>query len=102
MKKIESFIFLSICEITVKNYKKTNYLTYINYCNLFRVSINDKSLSAKETQQLISILDYLKKIYGLTDVESIDYILKFLESDNILDYQRCVEMMEVFYPKSFN
>lgn len=91
MQKFNNYVFLSLCEITYKLYKKSHYMTYVNYCKTFNVSIKTNNLDKKETEHLIKIFDYIGKIYGFSDAESFDYLVKFFNLDNLIDFQKCVE-----------
>ncbi len=91
MQKFDNYVYLSICEITYKIYKSSHFMTYINYCKTLKVSIETNSIDNKETAQIIKVFNYLSKIYGFSDIESLDYLKKFLKLDTLIEFQKCVE-----------
>lgn len=66
-------------------------MTYLNYCKTLKVSIETNSIDSKETAQIIKVFNYLKTIYGFSDVESLDYLKNFLKLDTLIEFQKCVE-----------
>ena len=86
----------------MKEMKKTNYVSFVNYCSGMAYSLRQGSLYSREKEAIINITNILDKIYSLDDMVTADYIVDFfnMESDKILVYQKCVMETLEFYPMS--
>ncbi len=96
MNKFNNYVFLSICEITVKSFDGSHYTTYLNYCNGLLSNIRNHNLSKKQSKDLVKIFNELKLIYSIDGVEGSDFILDFLESNRIIEFYECVRMTNRF------
>jgi hypothetical protein len=95
---------MSICENLLISFEKTNFQIFFNYCNSLKSSIDEKNLTNKEINELLKLVDNLNLIYGLDDSEIGGYLVKFLSfgSGKILEFERAVRAIKIFYPFSFN
>jgi len=100
MSVYNNLVYLSICDAAYDRFKKTNFLTFSNYCKNLSTSIALKNLSYKEQQDLYYIIDTIDKTYCMGHDETNQYIKDFLNLDNIFDYERCVRFEEEYYPNS--
>lgn len=104
MNKLNNYIFLTICELSLKHFKESNYSTYSSYCAGIRTSIQSNDFSSSEKSNIIEIADTLSLIYNLKDAEIYLYIEYYFnrDADVFSVYQRAVMMMIEYYPMSFN
>lgn len=104
MNKLNNYIFLTICEISLKHFKESLYSTYSSYCAGFRTSIYTGNFSFRERANFVELADNLELIYGLNDEEIYTYIEYYFnqDADVFSVYQRATMMMVEYYPMSFN
>jgi hypothetical protein len=100
--KFDNYVYLTICEESLKLYKKTHFSTYTNYCKTFHLSMVNGDFTARETSNLLKLFDVLNLIYGLNDSESFKYILDFFGSDKIREFEMYVVEMGRCFPMAFN
>lgn len=98
MNKFENFIYLSICDITMPMFKKTKFMTYINYCRYMHDSITNNNLSGIERDNFISIVNHLKLLYNLDDNEIMDYIINYFISDRVVEMQKIIMLTKEIFP----
>lgn len=102
MKKFKNYIYLTICEVAMKEMKKTNYVSFVSYCNGMSYSLRQSSLYSREKEAIVNITNILDKVYSLDELETANHIVDFfnMESDKILVFQRCVMETQEFFPMS--
>jgi hypothetical protein len=102
MNKLDNYIYLTICEIAMKEMKKTNYASFVNFCGGMAYSLSHNSLYSREKDIIISLTSMLDKIYSMDDVTTANFIVDFfnMESERIISFQRCVMETQEFYPMS--
>lgn len=100
--KLDNYIYLTICEESIKLFKKSNFSTYTNYCRTFHLSMTSGNLSSRENGDLLKLLDVLDLIYGLDDNTGFRYINEFFGSDRIMDFELYVKQMLEYFPMAFN
>lgn len=100
--KFDNYVYLTVCEESLRLFKKSNFSTYTNYCKTFCLSMVSGNLSSRENGDLLKMFDVLNLIYGLNDTESFKYILDFFNSDKIRDFELYVSEMKEFFPMAFN
>jgi hypothetical protein len=98
MNKFENFIYLSICDITMSMFKKTKFMTYINYCRSMHDSIINNNLSKIERDNLIAIVNHLKLLYNLDDDEIINHITNYFISDKVVEMQKIIMLTKEIFP----
>lgn len=102
MNNLDNYIYLSIAEVTYECFLKTKFMTYTGYCHTLLHSIKSGNFSNKERGDLMKIITYLEKIYGLEKNEINNYILNFFEYGDHAMFGRCVKETLEFFPRSFN
>ncbi len=92
MNKYVNYIYLTICEVTLKTIKGTNFVSYPIYCREMGISLRTNILSSRDRKTLMEILDRLDPIFSLTMDESAKYIIQFfeLEPDRLRDFEIAV------------
>lgn len=100
MNKLDNYIFLTICEVSLKQFKKSRYTTFVNYCVGMGHAIKSANLGRTEHVALIEIGITLEKIYGLSDEEAGVYIADYFlfSTDKILQFEKAVRSVLEFYP----
>ncbi len=102
MNKLNNYIYLTICEVAMKEMKKTNYVSFVSYCNGMSYSLRQSYLYSREKEAIVNITNILDKVYSLDELETANHIVDFfkMEPDKILVFQRCVMETLEFYPMS--
>jgi hypothetical protein len=98
MNKLENFIYLSICEISLPMVKATQYSIYTYYCKGMYDSLIDGNLSYREKSDLLVIANYLEYIYALNNVEIGKYILSYFENERYFELQKVVMLTNEYFP----
>jgi hypothetical protein len=98
MNKLENFIYLSICEVSLNMVKPTQYTTYSYYCKGMCMSLIDGNLSYREKNDILVIANYLESIYGLNNVDIGKYILDYFESERYFELQKVVMLTNEYFP----
>jgi hypothetical protein len=100
MNKLDNYIFLTICEVSLKQFKKSRYMTFVNYCVGMGHAIKSANLGRTEHAALTEIGITLEKIYGLSDDEAGMYIADyfFFENEKIIQFEKAVRSTLEFYP----
>lgn len=100
MDKFSNYVYLSICEISVKLFHKSKFSTYHGYCISMRNSLLLREFNNKEVSDLCEIGDYLVLLYNLGPSEIGDFIDSYFNYDNINDLYKYVKLVEECYPLS--
>ena len=98
MNKFDNHVFLEICSITVDLTRKSPYYTHKAFCKGLLRSIKAENLSGWEKASLVKIFERLEHIFGFQSAEMNDYILAYLESDRIEEFERVVLMTRMLFP----
>jgi len=102
MDELKKYIFYSICEKSYELFEATNYVTYTNFCNGLKNSIELDNLDYQESNRIIYIFDYLKKIYGLEYDESGEYVKDFFLKEKYKDFERPIRLIKEYFSNSLN
>ncbi len=104
MNKLDNYIYLTICEVAMKDFKKTNYSSFVNFCKGIAYSLNHGNLSSREKGYIISVFNVLDVIYSMDDETTSRYISDFfnMESERIRAFEICVMETMEFFPMSHN
>jgi hypothetical protein len=82
MVKFDNYVYMTICESIIVQFKRSHFSTYINYCNTLNLSLKSGILDRKETADIINIGNDLVLIYGFDDETCGKYIVDFFDLDN--------------------
>jgi hypothetical protein len=102
MDPLKNYIFYSICEKSYELFEKSNYMTYINFCNGIKNSIEMDSLDFEDSNKIIYIFDYLKEIYGLEYEDSGEYVKMFFVKEKYRDFEYPVRIIKEYFSNSLN
>ncbi len=102
MTKFDNYVFMSICEISLDLFDKSNFSTYLNYCKTLNLSLKSGILDKKETYDIINISNKLILIYGFDEKTCAEYIAKYFDCDRFLEFQKCVLITKKFFGNSLN
>jgi hypothetical protein len=104
MNKLDNYIYITICEVAMKEMKRTNYTSFINFCSGMAYSLSHESLYSREKSIMVEITNTLDKIYSMDEALTAKYIVDFfnIDSDIISKYQLCVLGTLEFFPLSFD
>ena len=102
MKKFKNYIYLTICEVAMKEMKKTNYVSFVSYCNGMSYSLRQSYLYSRDKEAIVNITNILDKVYSMDDMTTANYIVDFfnMKSERIINFQHCVMYTHEFYPMS--
>lgn len=103
MTKLESYIHLTICEIAMREFKNTNYSSFVNFCKGIGYSLNNGNLSTKEKACIIGVVEILDKIYTMDAETTGRYISDFfnMEAERIRGFELCVMESKEYFPMAF-
>jgi hypothetical protein len=101
MIKFDNYIFLTICEKSYENFKKTKFMTYSAYCSNFKNCFLLQKFSKSEASDFNSIILYIKRIYDLSDEESFKYVKNFFILDKNIIFQENVRLTMHHYKNSY-
>lgn len=100
MSKYENHIFLTICEASIELYKKSVFLTYVNYCRNMGSSLRSDLLTKNQNVDIIKIINVLDKIFTLSGEDTGKYIYDYfnLDSEKIIEFEKCVKITQNVFP----
>ena len=100
MTKYENHIYLTICEVSLETYKKSVFLTYVNYCRNMGRSLESELLTTSQNKDLIKIMDMLDIIFTLNTEDTGKYICDYFNQDlmKILEFEKCVKLTQELFP----
>lgn len=98
--KYDNFVYLTICEASLTLFDKSICVTYQNYCNLLRLSLQDGNLSKKEISDIAYIMKITNKIFYMDDKTNAMYVRKFFEEEKYKKFEMAVRYTTAFYPTS--
>lgn len=102
MNTYVNYIYLIICEVSLEMFKKTNFVTYSNYCKEMGNSLKNQNLSLQDRRTFMAIYEKLDPIFSLDTDESAKYIAQFFELDSsrINLFERIVRNTNELFPTS--
>jgi hypothetical protein len=102
MSKFENYIFLTICEKSYELFKTTKYMTYVAYCNIFKVCFKLGKLSYVESSHISEIINFIKKIYDLEIDDALKYTKDFFMLDKHLIFEESSRLTMKYYNNCYN
>ena len=91
-----NYIYFNICLLTLKLYNNGNHCsTHASFCQVIKNAIRvgpDKH----EAGIILYITKELELIYGLNNVESVDYILNYFYDNLFLKYEKAAKLENYF------
>ena len=98
--KYDNFVYLTICEASFDLFKESNCMTYQNYCNLFKFSIQDGKLSKKEMSDIAFIIKFVDKVFSMDYETTAMYVKNFFILEKYKKFEMPVRYTLEFYPFS--
>ena len=84
MSKYDNYIFLTICEVSYKHYKFTNYSSYPEYCKGMSMVLNGVYTPAKSDKRMINdVIQLLDTVYSLSAEVTGKYIGDYFALDSL-------------------
>ncbi len=104
MVKFDNYVYMTICESSMVQFKKSHFSTYINYCKTLNLSLKSGVLDRKETADIIQIGNDLVLIYGFDDETCGKYIAEFfdLDVDIKLSFYKSALLTREYFALAFN
>lgn len=92
-------IFLAICEELVAEFdlKHSNYVRFTSYCVGLGYSLSDGNLNKHEIKVINKCVNSIMYFFALDLDSASEYLVKFLEKDNIIEYERSVRLTNKFF-----
>ena len=99
MNKYKNYIFLSICEETIKRFKLTSYQSYTVYCKSFTYAFNDGKLNSRELIDLEQVYKVISIIYSITYDEFAKMVDEFfsLPTEDLVVFEKAVRMTDEYF-----
>lgn len=88
---------MSICEVTLKTFKKSHFLTYRSYCSVFASSLVEGNLSKAEETTLLKIMDELDYIFSIPTDEAGKIISDYFILKKYLIFEKPVLLAQEFF-----
>jgi hypothetical protein len=100
VNKYVNYIYLTICEVTLKSIKGTNFISYTTYCKEMAISLKSNNLSSRDRRTLIAIYDKLDPIFSLNTDEAAIFIVQFfeLEPTRLREFELAVRSTNELFP----
>ena len=98
MTKYNNFVYLTICEVTLKTYKRTGFSTHGSYCRWMGISLNDEKVSSLVKLHVSIISEVLKNIFAMDAKTSGGYIADYFLLNKYLIFEKIVRATKEFYP----
>jgi hypothetical protein len=102
MLKFDNYVFFTLCEHSLRLFEKSNFSTYIAFCNGMGNTIKLGNFNKTDTNILASLLNDLILIFSFTDVEAYFYIKRFFSEEKFIIYDKPVRLLKEYYNFSFN
>jgi hypothetical protein len=98
MTKYNNFVYLTICEVTLKTYKRTGFSTHGSYCRWMGISLNDEKVSSLVKLHVSIISEVLKNIFAMDAKTSGVYIADYFLQNKYVVFENVVRATKEFYP----
>jgi hypothetical protein len=100
MTKYDNFIYLTICEITLKLHKQTGFNSHVSYCRWMGVSLSDARVINLVKNHTSTISDMLNNIFTMDAETSGIYIANYFILERYLIFENIVRATKEFYPNT--
>ena len=95
-----NYIYLTICETSLRLYTETKHKTYSEYCKGMSRAIDYKQFSKLEIRHLVRITEILNTVYSLSKEDTGKYIKDFFDLNEHEDFQTSVLLTKKFFTKT--
>ena len=100
MTKYNNFIYLTICELTLKLYKQTGFSSHASYCRYVGTSLSDKKVVNMVKNHASIISDVLKNIFAIDAKDCGVYIADYFLLEKFLVFEKVVRATNECYPST--
>jgi hypothetical protein len=94
MSKYDNHVFLIICEVAMEQYKKSKFLTFINYCRNMASSLKRGDLTKGQTNDFCVIVERLDLIFTMSPDKTGKYISDFFNSERVLEFEKYITLKQ--------
>ena len=98
MKLYDTFIYLTICEVSLPMVKKANYTTYGAFCRGLGRSLKRNDLSGIEKSNINIIFIRLDLYFKMSLEETGSYIYKYFTNNLFSKYEYSVRLTKEHFP----
>jgi hypothetical protein len=98
MSKFDNRIYLTICEVSMECFKRSKFISYVNYCYDMGLSLKTNTINKSQTRNLEEIIEMLDKIYSMDAEMTGKYLLNYFTSDNVREFEKCVILTQTAFP----
>jgi hypothetical protein len=98
MSKFDNRIYLTICEVSLECFKRSKFISYVNYCYDMGLSLKTNTVNKSQTRNLEEIIEMLDKIYSMDAEMTGNYLLNYFTSDNVREFEKCVVLTQESFP----
>lgn len=96
--KFDNYVYMSICEVTLKTFEETDFTTYAAYCRILSMKIMDRKLSKRDNAHMFAIYDELTRIYSMDTRTMGRYISDFFMLEKFKIFEKPVRLMDEAFP----
>ena len=89
---------MTICEVTLKLYKKTGFSSHYSYCRHMGVSLGDEKVGGLLKYHSSIISDVLENIFAMDAKTSGGYIADYFLFEKYVVFENVVRATKEFYP----
>ena len=98
MSKFDNRVYLTICEVSMECFKRSKFISYVNYCSNMGLSLRTNSIGKSQANNLNEIIEMLDKIYTMDAETTGKYLFDYFTSDNIREFEKCVMLTKESFP----
>lgn len=104
MCKYDNYIYLTICEVSLKYYENSNYSTYVEFCKGLHYTLRDGDVSKRDRRIVEGIVSMLDKVFSLTPELTGQYIGDYfnLTPIRLAEFEKSVRMTKELFPNIGN
>ena len=73
MTKFDTLIYLSICELGIKYYEKTNFSSFVSFVIYYNSHLYSNRISKSDNEFISNLINMLSVTYLLSDEEAGEY-----------------------------
>lgn len=95
-----NYIYLTICETSLKLYPETKYKSYSEYCKGMSKAIDYKQFSKLEIRHLVRITEILNTVYSLSKEDMGKYVKDYFGLSEHDGFQTSVLLTKKFFTKT--
>ena len=98
MRKFENHVYMDICESSYGIFEKTRYSTYLNFCRIIKIKLENNDIDKVVESQVLFIAKVIGKLFAFDRQMSVDYIYKFFIQEKYLIFESPVRQMKSCLP----